>query len=99
MARPQGAMAAARRPQGAATARGQAAGAVASGLQMAANRKAAYGQRHRPQGLSPARIAASMGSACRGSTCGGVARGSSTDRRGGCRRARAAAACAGAMTT
>ncbi|RWV85666.1 hypothetical protein GW17_00052526, partial [Ensete ventricosum] len=47
----------ARRPQGAAAARGHVAGAIANGLQTTARRKVAYGQRHRPQGLPPARAA------------------------------------------
>ncbi|RWW06402.1 hypothetical protein GW17_00030272 [Ensete ventricosum] len=39
-----------------------------------ARRKAACGQRHRPQGLPPARAAASNNSACRGDARGGVGR-------------------------
>ncbi|RWV79209.1 hypothetical protein BHE74_00049006 [Ensete ventricosum] len=40
-------------------------------------RKAAYGQRHRSQGLPPARAAASSDNACKGGPRGGA------DRRGG----------------
>ncbi|RWW08647.1 hypothetical protein GW17_00027901 [Ensete ventricosum] len=47
----------ARHLQGAAATCDQAVGTVASGLQTAARRKATYGLRHRPQGLSPAAAA------------------------------------------
>ncbi|RWV85574.1 hypothetical protein GW17_00052626 [Ensete ventricosum] len=46
----------------------------ATDCRLSACRKAAYGQRHRPQGLPPARATASNGSACRGDARGGAGR-------------------------
>ncbi|RWV94146.1 hypothetical protein GW17_00043338 [Ensete ventricosum] len=83
-----GSSAAAWRSQGVADAHGHAAGAAFNDLQTVARcqpqggtdcgfdarGKAACGQRHRPQRLSPARMVASSGSAYRGGARGGVGR-------------------------